>query len=120
MKDIEKLIQSKLKLTSARKEILEILSSSDRPLSYEDIKNDISMDKATFYRNVTKFQNENLVNSFESNDKKRYFEMKKNPHPHFICTVCKDIECLDILEDLNITNRTVENIIILGKCKKCK
>jgi Fur family ferric uptake transcriptional regulator len=43
-------------------------------LSYEDIKSDISMDKASFYRNITKFEEQGILNSFESNDKKRYFD----------------------------------------------
>ena len=40
----------------------------------EDIKSDISMDKATFYRNISKFEEEDILNSFESNDKKRYYK----------------------------------------------
>jgi len=119
MKNIDKSTQAQFKLTTARKEMLEILNSSNKPLSYEDMKNDISMDKATFYRNITKFQEENLINSFESNDKKRYFEIQKSPHAHFICTVCNEIECLNILKDLVIANCTIENIIIKGKCEKC-
>ena len=119
MKNMEKSIQPKLKLTTAKKEILEILDSSSKPLSYEEMKNDISMDKATFYRNIIKFQEENLVNSFESNDRKRYFEIQKNTHAHFVCTVCNSIKCLDILQDLTIVNCSVENIIINGKCEKC-
>lgn len=42
-----------IKLTSARKSILELLIDSKKPLSYEDMKENISMDKATFYRNIT-------------------------------------------------------------------
>jgi len=120
MINIEKSTKPKIKLTTARKEILEILNSSSKPLSYEDMKNDISMDKATFYRNITKFQEENLVNSFESNDKKRYFEIQKNPHAHFICTTCNTVECLDILKNLAIENYTIENVIVKGKCEKCR
>lgn len=66
-----------IKLTSARKSILELLVNSNKPLSYEDMKEYISMDKATFYRNITIFEEENLISSFESNYKKRYFEIKK-------------------------------------------
>ena len=64
---------SNIKLTSARKSILDILINSSKPLSYEDIKDKISMDKATFYRNITIFEEENIINSFESNDKKKIF-----------------------------------------------
>ena len=51
-----------IKLTNARKAILEVLIDSNKPLSYEDIKDFISMDKATFYRNVAIFEAENLIN----------------------------------------------------------
>jgi Fur family ferric uptake transcriptional regulator len=119
MKNIDESAQPQSKLTATAKEILGILSSSTKPLSYEDMKTDISVDKATFYRNITKLQEENLVSSFESNDKKRYFEIKKTLHAHFVCTACNVIECLNILKDFTIANRSVENIIIKGKCGKC-
>ena len=80
-----------IKLTTARKSILELLIDSNKPLSYEDMKEHISMDKATFYRNITIFEEESLVSSFESNDKKRYFEISKTPHSHFICSSCSKI-----------------------------
>ncbi len=86
-------ISKTIKLTNARRAILEILVNSNKPLSYEDIKNDLAMDKATFYRNITKFEDENIISSFESNDKKRYFEIQKTKHSHFICNVCSKIEC---------------------------
>lgn len=108
-----------IKLTSARKSILELLIKSNKPLSYEDMKDNISMDKATFYRNIAIFEEDGIVESFESNDKKRYFEIKKSPHSHFICTDCSNIECIHESLDLNLKNYIVENIILKGKCKKC-
>jgi len=118
--NIEKLTNEKnIKLTNARKTILEILINSDKPLSYEDIKNELSMDKATFYRNITKFEEENIINSFESNDKKRYFEIQKTKHSHFICTTCSKIECIHEKLDLNLLGYQVDNIIIKGICSNC-
>ncbi len=108
-----------IKLTSARKSILELLVNSNKPLSYEDMKDNISMDKATFYRNITIFEEENLISSFESNDKKRYFEIKKNQHSHFICSECSKIECIHEKLDFILTGYKIENIIIKGICKNC-
>ena len=52
----KELIRSKsLKFTPAREALLEIFQKSAKPISYEDIKDKISMDKATFYRNVNAF-----------------------------------------------------------------
>ena len=108
-----------IKLTTARKSILELLIDSNKPLSYEDMKEHISMDKATFYRNITIFEEESLVSSFESNDKKRYFEISKTPHSHFICSSCSKIECIHKKIDLNLPEYKIDNIIIKGICKDC-
>ena len=118
--NIEEIIKDKnIKLTTARIAILEILENENKPLSYEDIKSDISMDKATFYRNISKFESQEMLNSFESNDKKRYFELKKKPHAHFVCISCNGIECIDDL-DINLEGYKVNNVIINGKCKSYK
>ena len=108
-----------IKLTSARKSILELLIDSNKPLSYEDMKENISMDKATFYRNITIFEEESIISSFESNDKKRYFEISKTPHSHFICSCCSKIECIHKEMEFNLPEYKIENIIIKGICKDC-
>ena len=108
-----------IKLTTARKSILELLVNSNKPLSYDDMKENISMDKATFYRNITIFEEENLISSFESNDKKRYFEIRKTQHSHFICSSCSKIECIHEKVDFHLPNYKIENIIIKGICKDC-
>ncbi len=118
--EIEEFIKSKnIKVTVARVEILTLLKNADRPLCYEDIKNSISMDKATFYRNISTFESKQMLNSFESNDKKRYFELKSAPHSHFVCLRCNKVECIYDIE-FNIKNYSIDNIIINGICDKCK
>ncbi len=116
---IEELIKDKnIKLTTARVKLLEILKEANRPLCYEEIKNDISMDKATFYRNISKFEEEGILNAFESNDKKRYFEVKLNPHAHFVCVKCNIVECIKNI-DITLPNYEINNVIINGKCPSC-
>ena len=116
---IEKIMKDKnIKLTAARKHILEILKNATQPLSYENVKADISMDKATFYRNILKFEEVNILNSFELNDKKRYFELKKEPHAHFACILCNKIECIENI-DIQIDGHEINNVIVNGKCTNC-
>jgi Fur family ferric uptake transcriptional regulator len=116
---IEELIKDKnIKLTTARVKLLEILKEADRPLCYEEIKNDISMDKATFYRNISKFEEEGILNAFESNDKKRYFEVKLKPHAHFVCVECNSVECIKDV-DIALPGYEINNVIINGKCQNC-
>lgn len=118
--NIEKLItKNNIKPTSARVKILEILKDSTKPISYEEIKSDLPMDKATFYRNISKFESEGILNSFEANDRKRYFELKKVPHAHFVCIKCNMVECIKQI-NLHLENYEVSNIIVNGTCPNCK
>ena len=111
--------QNNLKLTVARRELLEILIKEIKPISFEDIKHKISMDKATFYRNIAKFESNHIVNSFESNDKKRYYELQSSPHAHFICNMCNEIECLKQIEENTLKGYKVIDVIYKGICKNC-
>ncbi len=118
--EIENIIEDKkLKKTTARKELLKIFSDAVKPLSFEDVKEQISMDKATFYRNVSKFESESIVNSFESNDRKRYYELQKSPHAHFVCTNCNSIECLNGVNPVTLDGYIIVDMIFKGICKKC-
>lgn len=118
--DIKNIVRQKsIRLTNARKEILDIFSIATKPLSYEEVKDDITMDKATFYRNITKFENEKIINSFESSDKKRYYEIKQLPHPHFICSKCHKVECIKKELEFALEGYVIENIILKGKCSAC-
>jgi len=117
---IENIIKQKnLKLTAARRELLEILVKENKPISFEDIKDKINMDKATFYRNILKFETNNLINSFESNDKKRYYELQNIPHSHFICNTCNAIKCLTKVENIKLEDYKVVDVIYKGVCKEC-
>lgn len=117
---IQNMIEEKnLKLTSARKELLGIFTQEKKPISFEDIKDRLTMDKATFYRNVSKFENEAIVNSFESNDKKRYYELQEFPHAHFICNSCNTIECLKNVAPVKLEGYKIVDMIFKGICKGC-
>lgn len=107
-------------LTSARETILNILINATKPICYEDIKDSIAMDKATFYRNINKFEEDAIINAFEAHDKKRYFEIKKHKHAHFVCISCNAIECIHANINTNLSKEyQVKNIIINGICAKC-
>jgi len=117
---IDKLtISKKFKLTPARERILHLFSKASSPITYEDIKAELDMDKATFYRNIAKFEQEGILNGFESNNKKRYYELSKTLHAHFVCSKCHSIECLDEEYPFFLEGYTINNIIIHGVCGKC-
>ena len=117
---IEKIIlENNLKLTDARINILEIFDSANRPLCYDDLKSKLKMDKATFYRNISKFEERSMISAFESNDKKRYYAIKRKPHPHFICNICNEIQCIHSSCDIDMDGYVIEDMILKGICKKC-
>ena len=118
--NIENIIEEKnLKITSARKELLEIFYKSKKPVSFEDIKELINMDKATFYRNVIKFEEQSILSSFEANDRKKYYEINENPHSHFICNNCNIIECLKDVQTPKINGYKISSMILKGLCQEC-
>jgi len=119
MKTEELLIDKKLKLTTARKELLNIFSTAHKPLSYEELKESLSMDKATFYRNISKFEDESIIHCFESNDKKRYYEIQNKPHSHFICKLCNSIKCLHPTDNISLEGYIIEDVIYKGVCDTC-
>lgn len=120
---IKKLFKDKnIKLTTAREAILDILSKAKSPLSYEQIraKMKTDMDKATFYRNISLFEEANIIQKFESDERKWYFEFLKKTHAHFICESCHSVICVDFTISPDIEEYSVKNVILKGVCKTCK
>jgi Fur family ferric uptake transcriptional regulator len=108
-----------IKLTTARKAIFTLLENANKPLCYDEIKEQLTMDKATFYRNITKFEEEQIVSCFEANDRRRYYEIQKKPHAHFICNQCNTIECINAPFSINLPDYIIHNVILKGICKTC-
>jgi len=108
-----------IKFTTARASILEVLKVANSPLSYEQIKEKMSvtMDKATFYRNIAKFEALGMVHKFESDDRKWYFELSSTTHAHFICEQCHKITCMNV--DIGNVEGEVTSIVLKGTCKEC-
>lgn len=109
----------KLRLTSTRKALISCFSDTNRPLSYDDVRASLEMDKTTFYRNMHTFETAGLIRKIESDDKKWYFEIAEAVHPHFICEACHNIECLETSAVFSLPGYTVDNIIYKGTCRSC-
>lgn len=109
-----------VKKTNARFSILEVLKNAKSPMSYEQIKEKMgtTMDKATFYRNIAKFEESGMVQKFESDDRKWYFELTTSMHAHFICDACHQIQCMNV--SMGQVDGDVKSIVLKGTCKECK
>ena len=118
--DIKSVIKdTNIKRTVAREELIEQLRAAKKPLCYEELRDSIYMDKATFYRNMSIFEKHNIVYSFMANDTKRYYELRSDRHAHFECVECGSVECVRVAQVV-LDGYEVEDMILKGRCRECK
>jgi Fur family ferric uptake transcriptional regulator len=102
-----------LRATPSRLAVLELLRSSDTPMSHGDVADRLASqawDRATIYRNLTDLAEAGLVRRTDVGDHVWRFEAVNEEHasgvhPHFVCTECGTVECLPELE-LAISTRS--------------
>ena len=95
-----------LRATPSRLAVLELLRSSDTPMSHGDVADRLAnqaWDRATIYRNLTDLSEAGLVRRTDVGDHVWRFEAVSeehagSAHPHFVCTECGTVECLPELE----------------------
>ena len=91
---------------------------------------DSKINKTTIYRVLEKLENDGTLHSFLDSDGIKWYakcisctKSKHNDiHPHFQCTDCGKIDCLQIeIKIPKIPNRklTASQILIQGKCQAC-
>ncbi len=95
-----------LRATPSRLAVLELLRSSDTPMSHGEVADRLASqawDRATIYRNLTDLAEAGLVRRTDVGDHVWRFEAMNeahatNAHPHFVCTECGTVECLPEIE----------------------
>jgi len=127
--DLLNLLQnSHLKITPQRLAILQSLEKNGHA-SIEELFNELKKDYptislATIYKNINALKNENIVSEICIHPKPKY-EIKKEPHAHFICKKCLKIEDIDYKDlfskciDEKFPHSTKE-LYIYGICKDCQ
>lgn len=124
-----------VKLTQARKSILDILYKTGQPLSAEDIltklkSSNSTPDRATVYRQVSFLTESGVLSELDFGDgKKRYeYDFKKHHH-HIVCLNCGKIEDFTPLSDLEKEEKSISKnkgfkvsyhtLEFFGTCKNC-
>lgn len=126
-----------LRATPSRLAVLELLRSSDTPMSHGDVADRLASqawDRATIYRNLTDLAEAGLVRRTDVGDHVWRFEAvsaehASNAHPHFVCTECGTVACLPELELVSrqasrskpprsVKQRQVE-VHVRGLCDAC-
>ena len=120
-----------LRATPSRLAVLDLLRTSDTPMSHGDVADRLSSaswDRATIYRNLTDLAEVGLVRRTDVGDHTWRFEALTgdHEHPHFVCTECGTVECLPDIElavrrtkaPRAIKQRKVE-VHVRGLCDSC-
>lgn len=119
--------------TPTKEAVLNLLASSRKALSQDAIEKQLSIkiNRATIYRVLNRFCEDDVVHKIVAEDGKQYFAICKkcdNPeevvqhHFHFRCLSCDSIECLQIPVDYSVPKGyKVEhaNCVLTGVCNEC-
>jgi len=128
MKNYKTLLEkSELKTTPQRLAILKELDKKGHASIeeiYEDIKEMFpSISLATIYKNINALKEEGIISEICLHQKPK-FEIKKEPHAHFICKKCGRVEDIPLksvitsnLEKLYPNSQ--KEVYIYGICKSC-
>ena len=120
--------------TPSKEAILDLLSGSKKALSQDAIERqlDIEINRATIYRVLNRFCEDDIVHKIVAEDGKQYFAICHNcgekkrvhshNHIHFRCLHCGKVECLE--RDLAVPLpegyvAKVHNLVISGFCNNC-
>lgn len=123
-----------LRATPARVATLQMLRGATSPMTHADVAvklGESGIDKATAFRNLNDMTDVGLLRRTELGGNVYRFEEvreeeKDHPHPHFVCTDCGTIACLD---NVKLTARSkraserfgeVTEILLRGLCRDCK
>lgn len=118
--------------TPTQEAVLSVLASKRRAMSQDAIirQMNTNADRATVYRILNRFCEDEIVHRIVADDAKQYFALCTKcdgpaipgNHFHFRCTKCETIECLPALVKYTVPkNYKVErlNCVLVGICKDC-
>ena len=97
---------SGLRATPSRLAVLELLRTSESPMSHGDVADKLAShgwDRATIYRNLVDLAEAGLARRTDVGDHVWRFEAVNGEHdaaqhPHFVCTECGTVECMPEIE----------------------
>ncbi|MCK8823738.1 Fur family transcriptional regulator [Fuchsiella alkaliacetigena] len=129
----QKLKKKGLRWTKQRAAILKVLLASERPLSAQEIllrlqSQNSKLRLSTIYRNLNYFEQEQVVNLLQIDQKENKFELNNGHHHHLVCADCEEVLVLDCpLQNFEkqLSGKTDYTILehrlnIFGICPDCK
>lgn len=141
MTKLEVLLKNKkFRLTNARKTIYDVLCSTEKALSAQEVfhiiskTSEVDADQASVYRNLSLFSQIGLVHRLQSGKYTLCHHNEKHAHSHIHimanCTACGNTyevekHSSDICKEVNHLTQHIENfesfsgLILQGTCKAC-
>ncbi len=131
MKANEILNKHKLKRTSCREGIIDVVISSNQALSEIEIREQLvgNYDRTTFYRSFKTLEEHKIIHKIVVDNQLVKYELdnslsSKKDHAHFYCTKCKNVQCIDTIEmpqaELSSEYKVTEiEIVLKGICPLC-
>ncbi|OIQ20668.1 MAG: hypothetical protein BM556_01650 [Bacteriovorax sp. MedPE-SWde] len=136
MKKSEAILREKrLSVTKSRVDLLELFIKKNKPLSIIDFKKTKlfqEMNESSFYRNVSKFEEADIIRSVPTANEYHSYELVSDDidhHHHIVCTSCKSVKCLtECGLDKSFINMAKKvgyslgghSLELYGLCPKCK
>lgn len=124
------LSERRLKMTPQRRAIVSYLAETDIHPTAEEVFTEVNdrfpmTSRATVYNTLNLLVDAHLVSIVEENGVKR-FDSNLEPHHHFICTACGDVEDIEpgAISSTSILNpggrkTTSVEITLRGLCARC-
>ncbi len=126
--------ENNIRITNARKSILEIILCSSEAINanliYELLKkDDIKIDLSTVYRTLDLLENKKILNKFDLGNNMYNYTMNNNSHKHIIeCDLCHKKMVIDcpipqIEEQIKAKTGitlTESHVYLKGICRECK
>lgn len=134
----EKFKKRGLRITKARRKIVEIFISTRTPLSAADLlkllkKNNIYVNKTTVYRELSFLKKQQIIIEIYISSGGRYYEFSLLPHHHHLvchsCGLVEGIICRDVEGKIDQLEKKITNdgftikmhqLEFLGLCINCR
>ena len=102
MRAIDILHTKKLKRTSCREGIIELVMNANEALSENEIRESLvgNYDRTTFYRSFKTLEEHNVIHKIVIDNQLVKYALdnslaNKHEHAHFYCNECETVKCLD-------------------------